>query len=71
VQRERQKLEEEFKNEEMQKKKKVQEFQQANANIMQSKSNNVKGKTERSPVREVAVEKQPANRRNRDELFGG
>ena len=68
MQRERQKLEEEFKNEEMQKKKKVQEFQQANANIMQSKSNNVKGKTERSPVREVVVEKP---RRNREDLFGG
>ena len=71
MQRERQKLEEEFKNDEIQKKKKVKEFQQANDNIMQSKSNNVKGKTERSPAREVAVEKQPANRRNREELFGG
>jgi hypothetical protein len=39
---------------------------------MQSKSNNVgvKGKTERSPVRDVVGEK-PAPRRNREELFGG
>lgn len=38
---------------------------------MQQKSSNVvKGKTERSPVRDIVVEK-PQARRNREDLFGG
>ena len=47
VQRERIKLDEEFKQEEQKKKAKVVEFQQANANIVQQKGPTIKNKTER------------------------
>ena len=62
VQRERLKMEEEYRQEEQKKKAKVQEFQQANANIAQGKQNN-RGKTERG------VEDKPSQRK-REDMFG-